>query len=301
MLEKNHIFIYHSADFDGLMCAALASHALENDVLLIGWNYDKPTEPIEELIDKKSIVYFADVSFKMDKMIAIAHRCQKVILLDHHKTVFSDPMFREFAAMSNVNTMYADTEHAGCEITADFFGVTNSSVLRLVHALGRYDVWDHDYRYITWRDLCAIQAALKTKEYTPEMLLHDSLDPTFVSGLIQKGKPILDYVAQQDKAQCARYAFVAKLGEEYGGKRVACICSAKAGSSILEKFAADNDCKISAVFCARGDGSVTLSVYSSDVDFDCGEFCKKFGGGGGHKGAAGCTLTNISFLPWESI
>ena len=52
------------------------------------------------------------------------------------------------------------------------------------------------------------------------------------------------------------------------------------------------------VFKHHPNGNWVLSMYNinDDEEFHCGEFLKEKYNGGGHKGAAGCTLTQEQFI-----
>jgi nanoRNase/pAp phosphatase (c-di-AMP/oligoRNAs hydrolase) len=52
------------------------------------------------------------------------------------------------------------------------------------------------------------------------------------------------------------------------------------------------------VFKRQPNGNWTFSLYNvrNDSDFHCGDFLKKKYNGGGHPGAAGCTITEEQFI-----
>lgn len=52
-----------------------------------------------------------------------------------------------------------------------------------------------------------------------------------------------------------------------------------------------DECDVCIAYCHNGDKFV-VSAYSNKSDVDCSAFAKRHGGGG-HRGAAGCTVDNV--------
>jgi nanoRNase/pAp phosphatase (c-di-AMP/oligoRNAs hydrolase) len=52
------------------------------------------------------------------------------------------------------------------------------------------------------------------------------------------------------------------------------------------------------VFKHRPDSNWVVSLYNTNIEetFHCGDYLKEKYGGGGHQGAAGCTLTQEQFI-----
>ena len=90
-----------------------------------------------------------------------------------------------------------------------------------------------------------------------------------------------------------------KLIDEETGDRKACALFIQgASSSQMFKSLIGTDIRHGIVLKHQKNGNWTLSLYNvnESEDFHCGEFLKKKYGGGGHKGAAGCTLTEEQFI-----
>ena len=90
-----------------------------------------------------------------------------------------------------------------------------------------------------------------------------------------------------------------KVVDEDTGDRKACALFIQgASTSQMFKSLIGTDVKHGIVLKHQKNGNWTLSLYNvnEDEDFHCGEFLKKKYGGGGHKGAAGCTLTEEQFI-----
>ena len=90
-----------------------------------------------------------------------------------------------------------------------------------------------------------------------------------------------------------------KVVDDETGDHTACALFIQgASNSQMFKSLEGADIRHGIVFKHQKNSNWTLSLYNlNDYDeFHCGEFLKKKYGGGGHKGAAGCTLTEKQFI-----
>ena len=90
-----------------------------------------------------------------------------------------------------------------------------------------------------------------------------------------------------------------KVGDEDTGNHRACALFIQgASNSQMFKSLVGSDVRHGIVFKRQKDSNWTVSLYNikDSDDFHCGEFLKRKYGGGGHKGAAGCTLTETQFI-----
>lgn len=81
-------------------------------------------------------------------------------------------------------------------------------------------------------------------------------------------------------------------------KKACAIFMQGATSSTMFKCLKNTDIDQGIVFKHKSDGNWVVSLYNIREDnwVHCGEYLKKKYGGGGHKGAAGCTLTQEQFI-----
>jgi oligoribonuclease NrnB/cAMP/cGMP phosphodiesterase (DHH superfamily) len=274
--------VYHSADLDGKMSAAIVRSKLP-DALLVPWNYGDDIPDFAE----DAQLYFVDVCFPMDKMIELAKN-HPVVLLDHHKTVLEHPRFPELAAIANC-TLCAIGQ-AGCELTwTAFYEGTNAPFV--VRCLGRYDVWDKSFSKgkVTWEDLCCLQLVMRHATVNDlRLALHDNEEET--TERMKEGRSISDYVTCQREEMAERYAYVIKID----GIQCACMNSAERGSKVIEHYAEEHKCPLMFVY-THTKQKFFCSFYSTDTSIDCSDIAKRYGGGG-HKGAAGCEMTISQFL-----
>lgn len=88
------------------------------------------------------------------------------------------------------------------------------------------------------------------------------------------------------------------VDEETGDRRACALFIQGASNSQMFKSLIGTEIRHGIVFKHQKNSNWTVSMYNvnDDDDFHCGEFLKKKYGGGGHKGAAGCTLTEKQFI-----
>ena len=83
-----------------------------------------------------------------------------------------------------------------------------------------------------------------------------------------------------------------------GGHKTCVLFSQEKFSSKSFRSLEKTDVQHGVVFCRKPTGDWTISAYnvSDDIDFNLGKYLFERWGGGGHKGAAGCTLSQEQFI-----
>lgn len=130
-----HIALFHSPCQDGLSSAwtfdkYMTEQALEYQ--LIPASYGAKNEVI---VDKDTILYFLDFTFKRDRLIELANQVSQVIVIDHHKSAELDLV----DLPSNVE-LHFDMTHSGAVLTWNYFypGIKVPQFLRYIED---YDIW----------------------------------------------------------------------------------------------------------------------------------------------------------------
>lgn len=108
----------------------------------------------------------------------------------------------------------------------------------------------------------------------------------------------------EDQARCQRAITTHgdtewKLVFDWGDRKAVALITTDRFNSISFEMFCGTDIENAIVFkMDPKNDKVVMSLYNvNDSDnFDCGVFCKERYGGGGHKGAAGCTLTREQFI-----
>lgn len=112
---KQITIIYHSNCYDGLLAAYAAWLKLGDSAEYVPMGYD-------DLLDiaafKDKDVYMVDFSVKYDVLVRLAVEAKSVTIIDHHKTAEAE--LTTHAMPSNV-TVHFDMSKAGCVMAAEHF------------------------------------------------------------------------------------------------------------------------------------------------------------------------------------
>lgn len=129
-------------------------------------------------------------------------------------------------------------------------------------------------------------------------VLHDNIPAmhTIEDDCLQYGTTILEYDRERNTRAINSHGDTSwTIG---GEKACAIFTTDRFNSQSFTNVFAGTDIEHGIVFKREPDGRWVLGAYnvSEDSAFDCGAYLKKMYGGGGHKGAAGCTISQIQFI-----
>lgn len=140
--------IYHEADLDGVMSAAIVKKYFKGeDIDLLPYNYGKEIPDV----NKYDKVFVVDVSFGNRTRFLFDEWKDKgtdVIWIDHHKTAIDDMRDYEVKGKRRIGT-------ATCELTWEYL-FDDIKTPNVVELLSAYDVWDHDR--FEWSDVLSFPA-----------------------------------------------------------------------------------------------------------------------------------------------
>lgn len=151
-------------------------------------------------------------------------------------------------------------------------------------------------------DLYMVYVEHQASEGRLQPLMKDSV---LINELYDEGKKLNDYDDQVMKdiiEKSGDCSWQLAIYDEDKGRPLYRKCCALfhqgQSNSTFFKSLKGRDIRNGLVFKHQPDGNWTLSIYNIEDDdwFHCGEFMKKAFNGGGHKGAAGCTLTEAQFV-----
>lgn len=274
---------YHSADFDGKCSGAIVKMVHpECEMIGIDYGHDFPWDEIGE----GETVWMVDFSLPADDMLRL-HKACYLIWIDHHQTALDAiplELHEEILGSREVG-------RAGCELTWAYLKPKDPEP-RVVHLLGRWDVWDH-----TDPDMKALQLGLRTHGYMapdhelwPHMLNGSGYGVNFLEDSTEAGRTICQYQENQDAGKCAVIAFETVLDHlrfvamntGHGSLQFATVWNPDKYDGML---AFSWSAKISAWKCSmyNEDGQADLSVIA------------KTRGGGGHAHACGFECTELPF------
>jgi len=298
--NKKVVCIYHSADLDGWMSAAIVKlwAKLENiQIDFIGWNYGQSIPDCTGYDE----VMMCDISFPKGEMLKIWTTRSNLIWIDHHISAITEiNLLWEISQIKCLEGL-RDVSFSACELTWKYFFPT-VKIPEIVRLLGRYDCFGHkgtpeekkvlEFQYgarqfITNYD----EAFLHIEHYLTNTEYQFLKNQVNVAAILEKGKTIYEYLITKAKQIWKRAYEINLLTESQGVIKIACLNE--------ERF---NPINFGIDYHAEGYGAVLcywyedqkwkFSAYNEDGNVDCSILAKSFGGGG-HKGAAGFVSKTI--------
>lgn len=308
---------YHNADLDGI-CSAAIFHQKYPDAELIGINYGDPF-PWDD-IEPREPVCMVDFSLQpFSEMVKLRQLTDALVWIDHHKSALSDAdkegwkTDAEMGENSAVVVPGLRRDGIGaCALIWEYW-FPRKPLPRAVELLARYDVWDHEDS-----DTLPFQYGIRIKNYS-----HDPADPAWslvldesgefgqlapeVASCLEDGRAILRYIDNDNtikaKALCFEHELMwpGKLpGEDLfrQGSRRALRCLAAnfgpSNSKLFDSLWDPEKYDAMLLYSYRPKNKLwTISLYTTRDDVDVSVVAKAYGGGG-HKGAAGFQVEELS-------
>ena len=283
------ICIYHSADLDGMCSAAIAYRrfAPEADVVFLPLDYghDVPWD----LIAQHPVVYMVDFSLPLADMQRLNAMCE-LHWIDHHTQKIAEAEAAGFRASGG--QLLAHDDPAACELTWEYV-LPHERVPWAVQLLGRYDAWDHrEETVLPFQYGMRAQANMRPQSSRWRLLLGDR-NPTYIRGIVEQGRAILRYVAQEHAKLVEGALFVSELA----GHRALCVNRLYVNSTVFDSVPADVIESAELLVNFGYDGKPAWRVGLSPVrdgELDVSQIAAQFGGGG-HAGRAGFHCTQLPF------
>lgn len=299
--------IYHSKDLDGWMSAAIVKHRFPS-VKLIGWNYG---DPIPEIDPETNMLFMVDISFPPPVMFDLSRKTH-LVWIDHHARTITET--EEYFRNKDHSTVPGNRNprFAACELTWNFL-FPDDIMPELVRLLGRYDCFGHkgtdeEYKVLTF------QYGARQVIFNPEHALQYL--ERYLSGP-KSFKTLVDIHNQGE----AIYKYLCTEAQQKYKQRFDILFPGFRGSNITKepktlsevffpifKFAAVNAERFNPVnfgidYHKDGyDGFASFwydnyiwnfSLYNDNGKVDCSLVAKTYGGGG-HPGASGFRIKNLS-------
>ena len=278
-----HVF-YHGSDFDGICSAAIVYRATfmnTPDLRLYPINYgdDFPWGEINK-DDEVVMVDFALQPYEL--MLKLQEKAAKVTWIDHHKTAIESPHLVHCGLPGK-----REIGTAACELTWEYYE-PDWPMPKVVRLLGRYDVWDHeDENTLPFQYAARMDKRLQD----PKAALWQGLfldGGNAVENMLISGRYILDYIRQENE----KYA-TTMFELEWKGLRFLVANRCLANSLVFEsRYNPEKHDAMMAFGFYRN--KWCFSLYSDKPEIDVSAIAVEMGGGG-HKGAAGFSATEIPF------
>jgi uncharacterized protein len=266
--------VYHSADLDGMMSAAIAKKFLtENgeECELLPFNYGQKEPDLSEY----ETVFVLDVCLPYQTMVFLNQQ-NKLIWIDHHKS--SIELMNSFDIVGNQSV-----EYSACELTWMYFH-PRLPIPTVVEWLGLYDTFRH-VGHSDEKDILYFQYGARVFFNTIQRCIQYLGDADLLYELTRDGYTILLYLQHQAVRQLDK-AFLMNI-ENYNfiGMNAPGL-----NPSILTKSDNFNDSFAGYAIVTFTGTRWGVSLYSDTVDVSV--IATKFGGGG-HPGASGFSVPDI--------
>jgi oligoribonuclease NrnB/cAMP/cGMP phosphodiesterase (DHH superfamily) len=283
-LDKNLIdfVIYHANCPDGLGSALAVYVYYKNNF---------PNKKIEfypaahgsnpPMINDKNVL-ICDFSYKKDAINKIINECKSFLIIDHHISAQKE--------LEDLHDEYKifDMTHSGAFLTWVYF-FPNEEVPSLIKYIEDNDIWIKALPYT--KEVTAYISILPNEIEQYEKLLQTGMIENIA---IPHGKVLL---IQQNKIieKALNSSFIKFI--DIGGNSYFVAMSNSAtfqseiGNQLLGKYV---NCDFSVVY-SENYGSTSISLRSANDRTDVSEIARRYGGGG-HRNAAGCSLSDVKLL-----
>lgn len=306
---NNNFICFRHNDMDGYCSAAIVMYFLNyrQPDRFIEMNYSsKDEEHLQYIIDHVDVntdIYIVDYSFteKTKHLLeALLKKGHKVIWIDHHDS--SIELIKKYPELSPRRSDYnidgiVSKDGSGAYLAYRYFR-PNHGVPRFIELVSDYDTFANRIENSCYYKLgidTYINSKTKNDAYTvfinqlsrlnndghKNILTVDSIS------IINKGKIIKDYIDAENYKDITSYGYESQLED---GTKIYCI-NRKTNSWVFgEKY---NQYDAVVVYIFDGE-KYRYTMYSHDNIYDCGKYAESKGGGG-HRGAAGFTSTELLF------
>lgn len=298
-----HIY-YHRSDLDGHCSGAILRDMVETleeqkrylDFDLYPFNYGDDFDL--EAIAPSDTVYMVDMSLPPDKMQALNNKLRagggEFIWIDHHKTAID--------ACADLNiTGLRVVGKAACLLTWEYVNPLTEAP-SFVKLLSDYDVWNNTNADYWENEVLPFQYGLRgntdpseNQEVWSALLFHwvDTSECAAVEDIKSRGRIILEYQARQDAIYCKSFAYNAFIDTPERSYRALVVNKGMMNSRAFNEVVDANKHDVMLAYAAKGPNEVKCSIYAVCPVIDVSKIASYFGGGG-HKGAAGFTVKDIS-------
>lgn len=321
MMNNKNLIIYHKEDNDGLFSLGVIynylvheNHTNPDDIIYWGVDYNDlnnlSQEEFEGWIDEYSIVIMADVCFNNTKrMVELKNMFgSNFCWIDHHAPVIKESFKLKFDDVNGERNTFKSALLNAYKYYYDPFDVdyNEKKVPEILRILSAYDSWSYEREGYTRDYVMAVNKAVtytfkldpqKVIDFVYKVIYTDTIGIKDIGAFYTLGNSFIEYDKVNYESLVNYYGDFSFIIDKGDIKEPICVLfyQAPTGSYVFESC--KERVKHGAIFKRLPSGNWVLSLYNTEdnIDFHCGEFCKKKYKGGGHKGAAGCQLTEAQF------
>ena len=276
--------IYHSPCTDGFasaLCAYLYSRETGSTIRFYPAKYLEPGKVNDVLLsqlDKSSRVLIVDFSYPLDFMQHLQTRVSALVLLDHHATAERD--------LKHLPYCFFDMKRSGATLAWDYF--FSNQPPRLIQYIEDRDLWT--FSHPESRDFCASFYSMVPFDFDEYASFLYQLpsgvwvdNDSKITEYIEKGRAINLYITAMINDKIHRVSTMTLTN----GKTVALLNTVDFISELGETLGNIYDYALLFNYdISERMWRVSLRASKIKVQNSCGNFARKFGGGG-HPAAAG--------------
>ena len=326
---KKYLLIYHKEDNDGVVSAALFYNYLEdklkihkNDIELLGADYNdlndfKSKNTIESLKEQFEYIVMTDISISdVDYMNDLYGEFgSKFLWFDHHKPIIDESYKNNFGQAEGVRNTNKSAILCVYEWLYDQFNDSYSKkdIPFIFRVLSAWDSWtwekeDIDFNYardvnkgFTYTYNLDFDHTLNTISLIMCNWERYHSDVFAINSVHDLGLQLNGYEDEMNANIIKNYgdtSWKVDLGNFITHDCCAIFVQSPTNSLVFKTLQGASGIRHGLVFKRSPNSKWVLSMYNinDEDDFHCGDFLRKRYNGGGHKGAAGCTLTEDQFI-----
>ena len=301
-----------------------------SEIALLGADYNSLAEfekkyPIDKLHEAYENIIMTDISFNDGKYMKKIYDeyGNKFIWCDHHKPIIDESFKLHFSDAVGVRNTTKSAILCAYEYLYDAFNeqYDRKSIPEIFRVLSGWDSWSYEregYEFDYVKNInkaCTVGWKLDFETVLDKVNFimvnwdnkGEDVSKSTLTNLEKYGQQLNEYddfvmegIVQQNGDKTWQVSvFDEDKGRPLFIKACAIFHQGATNSTMFKSLKKTNrDIEIGLVFKHAANGNWTLSMYNVNDDywFHCGEFLKEKYKGGGHKGAAGCTLTEAQFI-----
>lgn len=332
--QKKYLIIYHKEDNDGVFSAAIFYDYIVNelhykleDLCFIGADYNELSKfaeenPVKKLHEDFENIIMTDISFNdVSYMKALWKEFDNhFIWCDHHAPIINASFKNRFDDIPGIRDTSRSAILCAWKFLYDQFdeAYNEKKVPELLRILSAWDSWTYeregyDFEYV--RDVnkgitnqynLNLGQAEKLIEIIKLYQKNNMKGTDIINDMLSIGHILNEYEDRtmenivKNTGDCSWQIWdYDKENSAHPIIHKACaIFHQGATNSTMFKCLRKTGIRHGLVFKHQTNENWVLSMYNINDDdtFHCGEFLKEKYNGGGHKGAAGCTLTQDQFI-----
>jgi hypothetical protein len=334
-MNKKYLIIYHKEDNDGVFSGALFYHYLitdlkidKSDIDLFGADYNTldnfiKTNDINDLYKKYKTIIMTDISFNNINYFKLLYKKFKseFVWCDHHAPIIKNINKTYLNNIPGIRDISCSALLCTYRYLYDPFNVEQENIPNLFKVLSAWDSFTYkennyslDYVKnvnigVNYKYQLNIKEIIAAIQNIMTSFLNKEIDDLLLKEFENYGKIIntyQDFINETIINTSADTTWKIYTGEKLIDNTplyrnaVALFIQGPSNSLIFKSLNRLNNNYMNGIVFKRNSNSTwTISLYNikeNDNTFHCGEFLKKYYNGGGHSGAAGCTVSEDDFI-----